>query len=93
MNGIVDELAKDEKIAKLYDLWYEQKENVLKTYTQTMPDRIPLSQNEEFKSIRNAVINEAMNIVLGKEPVEDQTDTDIPDDEPTDEDDEPMTWK
>ena len=91
--SIVDELAKDERIAELYDLWYEQKEETLKTYQSTMPDRVPLSQNEEFKSIRNAVINEAMNIVLGKEPVEDQTDTDIPDDEPTDEDDEPMTWK
>ena len=91
--SIVDELAKDERIAELYDLWYEQKEETIKTYQSTMPDRVPLSQNEEFKSIRNAVINEAMNIVLGKEPVEDQTDTDIPDDEPTDEDDEPMTWK
>ena len=91
--SIVDELAKDERIAELYDLWYEQKEETIKTYQSTMSDRVPLSQNEEFKSIRNAVINEAMNIVLGKEPVEDQTDTDIPDDEPTDEDDEPMTWK
>ena len=58
--SIVDELAKDERIAELYDLWYEQKEETLKTYQSTMPDRVPLSQNEEFKSIRNAVINEAM---------------------------------
>ncbi len=65
VNGIVDELAKDERIAKLYDLWYEQRENVLKTYASEMPERIPLSQNDEFKSIRNAVVTEAMNIVLG----------------------------
>lgn len=91
--SIVDEIAKDERIAELYDLWYEQKEETLKTYQSTMPDRIPLSQNNEFKTIRNAVISEAMNIVLGKEPIEEQDDTDIPDDEPTDEDDEPMTWR
>lgn len=91
--SIVDELAKDERLAELYDLWYEQKEETLKTYQSTMPERIPLSQNEEFKPIRNAVIDEAMNIVLGKEPIEELPDTGIPDDEPTDEDDEPMTWK
>ena len=92
--SIVDELAKDERIAELYDLWYEQKEETLKTYQSTMPERIPLSQNEEFKPIRNAVIAEAMNIVLGREPIEEQHDVDIPDDEPTDEEaDEPMTWK
>ena len=91
--SIVDEIAKDERIAELYELWYEQKEETLKTYQSTMPDRIPLSQNDEFKTIRNAVIDEAMNIVLGKEPLEEQDDTDSPDDEPTDEDDEPMTWR
>ncbi|MDR0851767.1 MAG: relaxase MobL [Clostridiales Family XIII bacterium] len=62
---IVDELAKDERIAKLYDLWYEQREEVIRTYTDKMPDRIPLSQNPEFKTIRNAVITEAENISLG----------------------------
>ena len=92
--SIVDELAKDERLAELYDLWYEQKEETLKTYQSTMPDRVSLSQNEEFKPIRNAVINETMNIVLGNEPIEELPDTDAPDDEPTeDEADEPMTWK
>lgn len=32
MNRIVDELAADERIASLYDLWYEQKEEILRTY-------------------------------------------------------------
>lgn len=92
--SIVDELAKDERLTELYDLWYEQKEETIKTYQSAMPDRVPLSQNEEFKPIRNAVIAEAMNIVLGKEPIEELPDTDAPDDEPTDEEtDEPMTWK
>lgn len=71
INRIVDELAKDERIAALYDLWYEQKEEILKTYTQEMPGRIPLADNPEFKSIKNAVIQEAMNIVADRVEIED----------------------
>ena len=62
VDQIVAELAGDENIQKLYDLWYEQREDVLRTYTDTFPKRIPLEQNKEFKSIRNAVIQEALKI-------------------------------
>ena len=62
VDQIVMELAKDERIQTLYDLWYEQREDVLRTYTDTFPERIPLEQNREFKTIRNAVIQEAMKI-------------------------------
>ena len=62
VDEIVAELAKDENIQKLYDLWYEQRENVLRTYTDHFPERVPLEQNKEFKSIRNAVIQEAMKL-------------------------------
>ncbi len=63
INSIVFELSADERIKTLYDLWYEQKEKVLRTYTEELPMRIPLVDNPEFKSIKNAVIAEAMNIV------------------------------
>ena len=62
VDEIVAELAKDENIRKLYNLWYEQREEVLGTYTDHFPERIPLEQNKEFKAIRNAVIQEAMKI-------------------------------
>lgn len=65
VDEIVAELAADERIRKLYDLWYEQRENVLRSYTDHFPERIPLEQNKEFKTIRNAVIQEAMKIVNG----------------------------
>ncbi len=65
VDEIVAELAADERIRKLYDLWYEQRENVLRSYTDHFPERIPLEQNKEFKTIRNAVIQEAMKIVSG----------------------------
>lgn len=62
VDQIVAELAGEENIRKLYDLWYEQREDVLRTYTDTFPERVPLEQNKEFKSIRNAVIQEAVKI-------------------------------
>ena len=72
IDGIVDELAKDERIAELYNLWYEQKENVVRTYQDTMPQRIPLSQNKEFKTIKNAVIQEALNLLHNRITFEDE---------------------
>ncbi len=32
------------------------------TYTDALPERIPLEQNKEFKTIRNAVIQEAIKL-------------------------------
>ncbi len=94
IDGIVDELAKDERAKELYNLWYEQKENIHKTYTDTPPDRLPLSKNNEFKAIRNAVLRELKNLSLGGNSVEELPYEDEPDREPTDkdiEDDEPAT--
>lgn len=74
VNRIVMELATDERIAALYDLWYEQREKVLGIYTQDLPERIPLVDNEEFKSVKNAVIQEAMNILAEITPIDEDTD-------------------
>lgn len=63
VDSVVAELAKDERIQTLYDLWYTQREDVLRTYTDTFPERIPLERNPEFKAIRNAVIQEAVKAV------------------------------
>lgn len=62
VNGIVSDLAADERISSLYDLWYEQREEVIRTYTEELPERIPLVDNPEFKSIKNMVVQEALNI-------------------------------
>lgn len=85
INGIIDELAKDERIAELYSLWYEQKENVIRTYQDAMPQRIPLSANKEFTTIKNAVIQEALNILHNRITFEDdmQEETDAPEEEAT----------
>lgn len=70
VDSIVDELSNDDRIKKLYDLWYEQKENTIRTYTDEMPDMIPLAQNKEFKSIKNAIIKEALKLNLTEDVVE-----------------------
>ena len=62
VDEIVGELSKDENISALYDLWYSQREEVLKTYTDELPLRVPLADCPEFKPIKNAVIAEAMNL-------------------------------
>lgn len=66
VNGIVSDLAADERISSLYDLWYEQREEVIRTYTEELPERIPLVDNPEFKSIKNVVIQEALNITADR---------------------------
>lgn len=73
---IVEELASDDRIKKLYDLWYEQKENTIKTYTDEVPERIPLVNNKEFKSIKNAIIKEVMKLKLSEDEVEEIENTD-----------------
>ena len=67
VDSIVAELAGDSRIRELYSLWYEQKEDVLRTYTNKMPDRIPLEQQKEFRTIRNAVVQAALQLRLPQE--------------------------
>ena len=70
INNIVDDLVKDERIAALYDLWYESKETALTVYSESQPERLPLSQNKEFKSVKNMVIAEAMKLNLPTDDIE-----------------------
>lgn len=76
VDSIVEELANDGRIKKLYALWYEQKENTIRTYTDEIPDRIPLTQNKEFKSIKNAIIKEALKLNLTEDEIEKSENTD-----------------
>lgn len=88
VNRIVDELAADDRIASLYDLWYEQKEEILLTYTQELPNRIPLVDNPEFKTVKNAVIQEAINILADRFPIDEPEEYSAPNLELADEETE-----
>ena len=65
VDNIIIELSKDERIASLYDIWYEKREEVLKIYSDDLPQRVPLIDNDDFKPIKNHVIKEALKIQSG----------------------------
>ena len=62
VDEIVDELERDKRVAAAYNLWYEMREEVLRTYKDDLPERISLSQQKEFKRIKNIVIQEAVRL-------------------------------
>ena len=62
VNQIVDELAKDVRIAQLYDLWYQDKQAARNVYDKRPIERVPLSQNSDFKPVRNAVVRAAAEL-------------------------------
>lgn len=76
VDGMVRELAADSNIAALYDLWYRKREEIIRTYTDELPKRIPLEDNNEFKSIKNAVIREAMKLARDRTEDTEQTEND-----------------
>ena len=62
VDEIVEQLAKDPRIVEAYGLWYELREDVLRTYRDDLPERLPLSRQKEFKKIKNLVIQEAVKL-------------------------------
>lgn len=63
VDRIVDQIEKIPAVNELYDIWYEKQEELRRLYSETVPIRVPLSENQEFKSIRNAVIRAAEGII------------------------------
>ena len=62
VDAVVDELAKDPRVADAYEQWYLLKEDALRTYKDHLPERVPLSRQETFKRIRNLVVEEAVRL-------------------------------
>ncbi len=86
VDEIVTELEKDPRIAAAYDLWYQEREEVLRTYKDDLPPRDPLVRQKAFKRIKNIVVEEAVR--LGDFVPPDITPQTEPVGEPTD--DEPV---
>jgi len=70
VDKIVNELEKDPRIAAAYDLWYREQEEVLRTYKDDLPERIPLSRQKEFKRIKNIIIGEAAKLGEATQEIE-----------------------
>lgn len=65
VDQIVDELARDGRVAEAYRLWWETRGKIEAVYTEKPTGQPPLSQCPDFKPIRNMVIQEALNISDG----------------------------
>ena len=72
VDAIVDELAKDERVAAAYDLWNQMREEVCRTYSEQLPERLPLSKQKEFKAVRNMVIREMLRLGRREPPATDE---------------------
>ena len=70
VDAIVEEFSKDPRIAELYNLWYDQKESGIRFYQDEMPERVPLVNNPEFRTIKNMILQEAENLAFANLPVQ-----------------------
>lgn len=63
VDAIVDELASDKRVAEAYSLWQDMRDEVFSFYSKSTPERVPLSQQKEFKPVRNMVIREVVQVM------------------------------
>ena len=68
-NGLVKLAGKRMEI---YNLWNQMREEVCRTYSEQLPERLPLSQQKEFKPVRNMVIREVLKLGQSEYPTADE---------------------
>ena len=68
---VVDQLEQLPVVNKCYQTWWELQCEIEDYYAERRRERPPLSEQKEFRSILNAVIQEAANIRLGVVTFED----------------------
>lgn len=83
VDGIVDELERISTVSECYEKWRELQGSVRSYYTGEALPKLPLSKQKEFKSIKNAVIREAVNAANGVFTFEDE-DADDASEQPVD---------
>ena len=72
VDGIVDQMEQLPVIDECYQVWWELQCQIEDFYSEKERQRPPLSEQKEFRSIKNAVIQEAENIRMGKVIFEDE---------------------
>lgn len=72
VNKVVDELEKIPVVDQCYQTWWELQCEIMDYYAERQQERPKLSEQKEFRSIKNAVIQEAENIRLGVVTFEDR---------------------
>ena len=82
VDTIVDELARQPEVAKCYETWNQIRDELNECYGSRTPrEQLPLSQQKEFRRIKNDIIREAENIRLGLPTFEDEKMQDEPEPE------------
>ena len=71
VDTIVDELARLPEVAECYEQWNRLRDELERYYKDTPREHKPLSQQQEFKAIKNMVIREAEELRLGTFTFED----------------------
>ena len=71
VDAIVDELAKIPEVAECYAVWNKLRDELEGYYKDTPRQHLPLSQQKEFRTIKNLVIQEAEALRLEVFTVED----------------------
>ena len=77
VDEIVNQVERFPVVDDCYQVWWELQCQIEDFYSEKERQRPPLSEQKEFRSIKNAVIYEAKNIRLGRMTFED-TDTETP---------------
>ena len=72
VDKIIDELEKLPVIDQCYQAWWKLQCEIMDYYAERQRERPKLSEQKEFRSIKNAVIQEAENIRLGVVTFEDR---------------------
>lgn len=67
VDRIIDEVSNDPTVQKLFDAWYEQKREIHSLYSNQEIEIRHLSDLQEFKSIKNAIIHLAEDIQIKNE--------------------------
>lgn len=80
VDAIVDELGKVPQVAECYEIWNRLRDELENYYKDTPRQHLPLSQQKEFKAIKNMVIQEAESLRLGVLTFEDNQMADEPPD-------------
>ena len=78
VDAVVDEIAKLPEVAECYEVWNGLRDELESYYKDTPRRRLPLSQQKEFRAIKNLVIQEAENLRLGVFTFEDTEMNDEP---------------
>lgn len=73
VDEIVDQMEQLPTVAECYEKWWQLQSQVEDFYSEKERHRPPLSRQKEFRQIKNAVIQEAETIRLGKITFEDDT--------------------